>query len=93
MKIIYVAFNDWTKQQRELIKSYGISVDEGYSRIDIEENRQNLKLLELLDEWKVQKFVGTEYDKKDFLMSSLFAYVATWIMDTLNQKINLDIAK
>src|SRR5689334_19933408 len=75
MKIVYHAYSDWTIDQREVLKSFGFIPEDGYSRVVIELNQTNAPLLKLLKEWRVEKFVGTAYDKQDYKNSSLFFYL------------------
>ena len=79
MKIIYVLFNDWDKKQRSALAKAGIKPDDGFSRIEVEENAENKAILSLIDGWDVEeRSVGTLYDKQDFEKSTLYAYIGAW---------------
>jgi len=78
MKIEYIIYNDWSEEQKIKLSSYGINVEVGYNRIELVESPENATVLRLLDDWGIQKFVGTTYDKKDFQNCSLLVYVGVW---------------
>lgn len=78
MRIIYIIYNDWSIEQKLALQPFDILVEEGYDRIEVEENTKNKEALKLIDSWGLRKAVGTIYDKKDFAKSSLFVYVGVW---------------
>lgn len=78
MKVTYVIYNEWSKEQREALSLAGISVESGFSRIEVEENEKNRSILGLIDQWGIRKSVGTLYDKNDFDESELFAFIGVW---------------
>lgn len=78
MEIVYVFYNDWTVTQVTQLRSRGVDVESGYGRIELVENEKNKPVLEILEKWKVQKFVGTTYDNKDIAKASLLVYVGVW---------------
>src|SRR5688572_3943581 len=77
MKIYYIVYNDWTKEQRKILRSFGMDPEKGFCNVEIEENEKNAELVKLIDKWKLEKFVATVYDKQDYSKSSLFVYVGT----------------
>ena len=77
MKIYYIVYNDWTKEQRKILRLFGMNPEEGFCDVEIEENEKNAELVKLIDKWKLEKFVATVYDKQDYSKSSLFVYVGT----------------
>jgi len=79
MKIIHIVHNNWTAEQVGILSSFGIRVDLGYDRFDIEEGFEYEKLNKYLDKWKVEKSIGTIYEKKDIDESDLLVYVSSWL--------------
>lgn len=78
MKIICVAYNDWTQEQRNALDAAGFIPKAGYGRVEIEKLETNRKILDLIDKWGVKKFAGTIFERKDLDPSSLFAYLGVW---------------
>ncbi|MDI3320701.1 hypothetical protein [Pinibacter soli] len=78
MKTFYRVYNDWNLSQRYSLKSFGIEVDEGFSSIDFSGTDENKELLQLIDEWALEKYYWTEYDKEDYLNSKLFVLSSRW---------------
>lgn len=79
MKIIHIIHNDWNKEQKMLLSSYGIKVELGYDRFDIEEGDLYDTLIRFFKKWKVEQSFGTIYNNKDITDSSLLVYVSTWV--------------
>jgi hypothetical protein len=78
MKITYVIYNDWNKSQQSALASLGFNIETGYNRIDIEKNLENLAILNLIDSWGIQKFVGTTFEKSETENAALLVYVGVW---------------
>lgn len=79
MKIIHIIYNEWTKGQVKKLLSYGIKVEEGYDRFDIEEGDLYFSLKHLFAKWAVAESFGTIYNSKDVNESKLLVYVSTWV--------------
>ena len=79
MKIIYIIYNDWTKRQRSELLKAGFNVEDGFDRVEIEENERNRSILNLIDKWKLDRSsYGTLFEKSDFKDKELFAYEGNW---------------
>ena len=78
MKITYSAYSDWDEAQRKILNAHGIQTSEGYSRIDVDLTEENQEVINLLDLWRVKKYVGSTYEKRDYDSSQLFVYVGIW---------------
>lgn len=78
MKIIYIIHNDWKKDQVKILASFGINVEVGFNRIDVEDGPLYEKIEDYLNDWEVEKSVGTLYDKTDIKKSDLLVYVSVW---------------
>src|SRR5687768_3371315 len=78
MRIVNAGFNDWTIEQKLILQSYGISVEEGPGQVEFEVNDENREVLELLKDWDVGLTVGTIFEKEDFSKSPLFVYAGAW---------------
>lgn len=79
MTIFYLVYNEWTAGQVKILSSFGVKVEQGYKRIDIEAGERYNKLKPYFLKWGVEETYGTTYDKKDIQESSLLVYVATWM--------------
>lgn len=78
MNIIYIIYNDWSEGQQALLKACGINVDVGYNRLNVEDSPANIEALRLIDDWQIEKFVSTKFNKKDFQKNSLFVFMGVW---------------
>lgn len=78
MKILYAFYNDWTAQQVKELRAYGISINTGYDRLDVLEEKDTIPLLDVLNKWGIESFVGTTYDKQDLNNASLLVYDGVW---------------
>jgi hypothetical protein len=78
MKIIYVIYNDWNESQVKILSTFGIKIEKGFSRIDLEEKNLKIELDNYLKKWKIEKSVGTIFDKNDLINSNLFVYQGSW---------------
>lgn len=76
MKIIHVIYHDWNKEQVRILASFGIKVETGMDRFDMEDGETFRQLEEHLDKWGAHKYAGTLYDKKDIVGSSLLVYLS-----------------
>lgn len=80
MKIIHRIYNEWTKPQVEILKSFGIDIKTGAYSFDIEEGEIYDKINKsYLKKWEVERSGGTLYNDKDIKESELLVYVSTWV--------------
>ncbi len=78
MKIIYRAYNDWKQDQVKYLSQYGINVELGYDRFDIEEGELYHKLKPYLEKIGTTYSVGTLYDVNEINSAKLLVYNGTW---------------
>jgi hypothetical protein len=100
MQIIYRIYNEWTPAQLEVLRHFNYFPKLVYDSIDIPENEDNLTLLRFIDDWRLEKFVGTKYNTKDIEESKSLMFVGCWtngyprpesISGYLNATYNLDL--
>lgn len=69
MKKIIQIFYNWSANQVEILRQYGIMTEEGCNSIQIEEEKLNKDVLPLLKEWDVMVSRSVEFDKREILES------------------------
>ena len=67
-KIIQICAN-WSANQVEILRQYGIVTEEGCNSIFIEEEKLSENVYSLLKEWRVMLAKGVEFSKKEILQS------------------------
>ena len=69
MKKIIQIFANWSANQVEILRQYGIVTEEGCNSIFIEEEKLSENVYSLLKEWRVMLAKGVEFSKKEILQS------------------------
>ena len=69
MKTIIQIFGNWSANQVEILRQYGIVTEEGCNSIFIEEEKLSENVYSLLKEWRVMLAKGVEFSKKEILQS------------------------
>jgi len=80
MKIIYRFYTNFNQAQVDEMKLYGIDLETGHDRFDIEKGEQYEQLKLLIKKWGLDtnRAVGTLYDKKELDAADLLIYEGSW---------------
>jgi hypothetical protein len=74
----YQVFNNWEKEQIDILHSYGISVSQGFNNIKIYDEKIYIKLLPYFNRWSAMVTMGSEFSNQDFNLANHLMILPNW---------------
>jgi hypothetical protein len=78
MKNLHVIYSDFDKSQVKILEKYGIKVETGYDRFDIEENETYIAIKPYLDKWKIFDTVISKFTREEEDGADLLVFLGNW---------------